>query len=87
MDARVGAGGFDLTPTLEPLAPFHNRLMIVTGLANKPAFPATGEGTRSRQGRVDVLTGVHPKKTEGPDIRAGVSMDQLAARELGSTRS
>ena len=41
----AASGGFDLTPTLEPLAPFHNRLTIVTGLANRPAFPATGEGT------------------------------------------
>ena len=30
------------------------------------------------------LTGVHPKKTEGTDIRAGVSMDQIAARVLGN---
>jgi hypothetical protein len=29
------------------------------------------------------LTGVHPKKTEGADLRAGLSMDQIAARELG----
>ena len=80
----AAAGGFDLTPTLEPLAPFHNRLMIVTGLANKPAFPATGEGTGDHvRAASTFLTGVHPKKTEGPDIRAGVSMDQLAARELG----
>ena len=28
------------------------------------------------------LTGVHPKKTAGADIRAGISMDQIAAREL-----
>ena len=30
------------------------------------------------------LTGVHPKKTEGADIRGGTSMDQIAARVLGT---
>ena len=31
------------------------------------------------------LTGVHVKKTEGTDLQAGISMDQIAARELGWT--
>ena len=58
--------------------------MVVTGLANRPAFPVTGEGTGDHvRAAATFLTGVHPKKTEGPDIRAGVSMDQIAARELG----
>jgi uncharacterized protein DUF1552 len=81
--AATGAG-FDLTPTLEPLAPFRDRLMVVSGLANKPAFPETGEGTGDHvRAAATFLTGVHPRKTEGPDIRAGVSMDQLAAETLG----
>jgi hypothetical protein len=75
---------FDLTPTLEPLAPFRDRMLIVTGLANKPAFPETGEGTGDHvRAAATFLTGVHPRKTEGPDIRAGVSMDQIAAAALG----
>lgn len=75
---------FALTPTLEPLAAFKNRMIVVTGLTSKPAYPATGEGTGDHvRASATFLTGVHPKKTEGPDIRAGVSMDQIAARELG----
>ncbi len=76
---------FDLPATLEPLAPFRDRLSIVSGLANHPAYPAPGEGTGDHvRASATFLTGVHPKKTEGPDIRAGVSMDQLAARVLGA---
>lgn len=81
--AATGAG-FELTPTLAPLAPFRDRMLVVTGLANKPAFPETGEGTGDHvRAAATFLTGVHPRKTEGPDIRAGVSMDQLAAEALG----
>jgi hypothetical protein len=74
---------FELTPILEPLAPFRDRMTIVSGLASKPAFPGPGEGTGDHvRAASTFLTGVHPKKTEGPDIRAGISMDQIAAREL-----
>jgi hypothetical protein len=77
-------GGLDITPTLEPLRPFRDRLLVVTGLTNRPAIPADGEGTGDHvRASATFLTGVHPKKTEGPDIRAGVSMDQLAAQVLG----
>src|ERR1017187_5314780 len=40
-----------------------------------------GAGDHAREGAT-WLTGVHPKKTEGVGIRAGISADQLAAREL-----
>ena len=77
-------GSLDITPTLEPLRPFRERLLVVTGLTNRPAIPADGEGTGDHvRASATFLTGVHPKKTEGPDIRAGVSMDQLAAQVLG----
>jgi hypothetical protein len=81
--AASGAA-FDMTPILKPLAPFRDQLVVVTGLANKPAFPEIGEGTGDHvRASATFLTGVHPKKTEGPDIRAGISMDQIAAQALG----
>src|SRR5262249_15900569 len=43
-----------------------------------------GAGDHAREGAT-WLTGVHPKKTEGAGIRAGVSADQLAAQELGKS--
>ena len=41
-----------------------------------------GAGDHARAGAT-WLTGVHPKKTEGSDITAGISADQIAAKELG----
>ncbi len=76
---------FEMTPTLEPLAPFRDRMVILTGLSNKQgdALPGEGAGDHARAAGA-YLTGVHPKKTEGADIQAGVSMDQVAARVLGT---
>ena len=76
---------FDLPATLEPLAPFKAQLVVVSGLADAPAFPLPGEGTGDHvRAAATFLTGVHPKKTEGADIRGGTSMDQIAARVLGT---
>lgn len=81
--AKTGAG-FDLPMILEPMRPYRDSMLVLTGLESKPAFPAPGEGTGDHvRAASTFLTGVHPKKTEGPDIRVGVSMDQIAARELG----
>jgi hypothetical protein len=75
---------FELPAILQPLAPFRDQLLVLTGLRSQPAFPEPGEGTGDHaRAAATFLTGVHPKKTEGPDIRAGISMDQIAARELG----
>lgn len=76
---------FELTQTLEPLAPYRDRIVVLTGLSNKQgdALPGEGAGDHARAAGA-YLTGVHPKKTEGADIQAGVSMDQIAARVLGA---
>ncbi len=74
----------DLPATLQPLTPFKDKLLIVSGLADAPAFPLPGEGTGDHvRAAATFLTGVHPKKTDGPDIRGGTSMDQIAAGVLG----
>ena len=75
--------GFELKPVMESLAPHRDTLTVLGGLANKhgDALPGEGAGDHARAAGA-FLTGVHPKKTAGADIRAGVSMDQIAAREL-----
>src|SRR5262245_38335657 len=80
-----GAGpGFELSPTLSSLAPFKDKLLVLTGMANAQADPRPGEGLGDHSRAQSVfLTGVHPRKTEGTDIRAGVSADQIIAAELG----
>ena len=77
--AATGAG-FELSPILEPLAPFRDQLLVLTGLANKPALALPGDpaGEHGRTGGA-FLTGVHAKPTEGADVQAAVSMDQIAA--------
>lgn len=76
--------GFKLTPILEPLAPFRNRVTVVTGLDSNPATPLFGE-TAGGHARASgsFLTCVRIKKTEGADIQAGISVDQVVAKDFG----
>jgi hypothetical protein len=76
---------FGLTPMLAPLAPFRDRMLVLSGLDDLAGLPLPGEGGGDHaRAAATFLTGVHAKKTEGPDIRAGASMDQIAARVLGA---
>src|SRR5438105_288185 len=81
--ATVGAN-FEFPAILEPLAPFRDRTLVLSGLSHLAGHRAMDEagGDHSRASAT-WLTGVHPKKTEGDDIRVGVSADQIAAKELG----
>ena len=80
--AAEGAA-FELTPILQPLAPFRDRMVVLSGLANNAAdqLPGEGSGDHSRSSAA-YLTGAHAKKTEGADLENGISMDQVAAREF-----
>ena len=76
--------GFEFTPTLKPLEPFRGRLLAISGLENTAARPGPGElaGQHSRPAAA-FLTGVHAKRTTGSALALGVSLDQLAATQLG----
>ena len=79
--ATVGA--LTTTPALDPIMAFKDRLTVIGGLDMKNADTSSdGTGQHSRIG-VCWLTGLRPRKTEGADLRAGVSLDQIMAKELG----
>lgn len=77
-----GANG-ELPLTLQSLARLRREVTVISGLNHENATPGQdGGGDHSRATAV-YLTGVRPKKTGGSDIRNGVSIDQLLARQIG----
>jgi hypothetical protein len=73
---------FEMSQILKPLEPFRSQLTVVSGLHNRPAESlgdGNGDHTRSTG---SWLTGVHIKRTEGSDLRAGVSADQVIAAQV-----
>ena len=80
----VEGAGFELTPILEPLAPFRDRMLILSGLDQNEARRLEGElGGDHPRACTAFLTGTHAKMTSGADIQAGISVDQIAAKEFG----
>jgi hypothetical protein len=74
---------FKFQSTMKPLEPYRDHLLVFSGLAQVGGRAlGDGPGDHARAG-ASWLTGVHPKKTEGINIQAGVSADQIAARTLG----
>jgi hypothetical protein len=81
---KTEGAGYEMTPTLEPLAAFREQMLVLSGLDCKHANPLPGEGGGDHErGSGAFLTGAHPKKTGGADIQAAKSIDQIAADELG----
>jgi hypothetical protein len=80
---QEGPLGKYLPSTLRPLEPFRDQLLVLTGLtADKARANGDGPGDHARAMSA-FLTGCQPRKTAGADIRAGVSADQIAARQVG----
>jgi hypothetical protein len=75
---------FELSPTLQPLAQFRDRMLVLTGLDQQQSaglnFEIGGDHPRACTAW---LTGTHAKMTSGADLHAGTSVDQIAAREFG----
>jgi hypothetical protein len=80
---KAEGASFDLPAILEPLKPVKDNLLVLTGLtADKARSHGDGGGDHARA-MASFLTGCQPRKTDGADIRAGISADQVAAARIG----
>ena len=75
---------YQLTPILEPLAEFKSKINVLSGLSlNGARAHGDGGGDHARSVAA-FLTGAHPRKTSGTNIRNGPSVDQIAAAKIGN---
>ena len=76
---------FDFSLSLSPLEPFRDYITVIsdTDLANAESAAAPEVGGDHNRSSAVFLTASHPKRTEGSDIFAGVSMDQIYAQKFG----
>lgn len=74
---------FELPKILSSLEPIKQDLVVLSGLTHdKGRANGDGAGDHARSAGV-FLTGVQPLKSEGSEIRAGVSADQVVAKAIG----
>jgi hypothetical protein len=72
-------GALEITPILEPLAPFRHQLNVFGNLSRAGGKSVTDHAVSS----AGWLSGVVAKQTEAEDISLGVTIDQLLARQIG----
>jgi len=80
----VEGSDYELPASLAPLKDFKADFNILSGLAQENARAHGDGGGDHARSAAAYLTGVHPYKTSGKDIKLGVSMDQVAAEQIGS---
>src|SRR5690606_37611865 len=76
---------FDFTPILKPLEPFREHMTVISNLDHQMATSQSAEeaaGDHDRTASV-FLSGAHIKRTTGQDIRAGITIDQVLAQNIG----
>ncbi|HAY81773.1 MAG TPA: hypothetical protein DCY79_18365 [Planctomycetaceae bacterium] len=74
---------YQLSETLSALQDFKNDMNVITGLAQDMGRAhGDGAGDHARCAST-YLTGAHPVKTSGENIKVGMSVDQVAAEEIG----
>jgi hypothetical protein len=76
---KTAGAGFAFTPTLAPLEPYSDQLVVIGNLAR--AGTTIGDHAVAAAGW---LTGVYAKKTEAEDVLTGPTIDQLIARQIGT---
>ena len=70
----------ELSTTLKPLEKYKDDILVLSGLSNKASFTGDGHYVKT----AGWLTGTTITKTTGTDINAnGMSIDQIAARQIG----
>jgi hypothetical protein len=78
-------GALELSPILSPLSAHKSQVVVLSNLAHAqagPQGPGDNGGDHTRCPAV-FLNGVHPKRTDGADIQAGTTIDQIAAAQIG----
>jgi hypothetical protein len=81
----MDGAGYSLSRTLAPLKSVQDSVLVLTGLAHRNAGslgPGDSGGDHGRGPSV-FLNASHPKRTEGEDVRAGTTIDQIAAEKIG----
>ncbi|MBM3767471.1 MAG: DUF1552 domain-containing protein [Acidobacteria bacterium] len=67
---------------MKPLEPMREHVTAISNLANHAAVKAKGGGHAKASG--SLLSGALPKYTAGADVRAGITFDQIAAKQFAA---
>lgn len=79
---KTAGSDWEFTPTLSPFKAHRDDMLVLSGLADHNGNSLGDGGGDHARAAASFLTGVHPFKTAGSDIRAGISADQVIAKHM-----
>ena len=74
---------FTFGPTMQPISGFKDDVQIFTGFEQANGWAGSDGGGDHARASATILTGARPRKTAGSDIHLGMSVDQVAAQQIG----
>lgn len=74
--------GFEVSPILKGIEAYRDRLAVFTGLDNFPATDQGDVGGQHPRAAPAFMSGIHAKPTEGADVEAGTTIDQMIAAKI-----
>jgi hypothetical protein len=69
---------------LAPLSNWREKILVISGLAQNGGRAMGDGGGDHARASASYLTAVHPKKTFGTELKAGISVDQIVAGRIGN---
>lgn len=85
MNHWTPSDSFEFEGILEPISNLKNKINVISGLAQYNAHALGDGGGDHARSASTWLTGVHPRKTSGSNIKAGISFDQILANHFRNT--
>ncbi len=76
---EIVGSDFEFTPILKPLEKYRNYVTVVSGTGSTSADAGHAPGPNC------FLSGTTGKKTETADVRCGITLDQVFAKQLGQS--
>ncbi len=76
---------FEFPRILAPLAPHRDHVSVLSGLTQNTGRALGDTNGDHARASATYLTGVHPRKTDGAGICAGISVDQVAATQASAS--
>ena len=73
---------FEMTPILRGIEGYRDRMAVFTGLDNFPATDQGDVGGQHPRAAPAFMSCMHPKQTEGADVEAGTTIDQIIAGRI-----
>jgi len=75
--------GFEFSMIMNPLEPYRDQTVIMSGLWSKSAEPPPGVTGADHWVAAAFMCANKPKKTTGADIQDGTTIDQIIAQKIG----